>query len=108
MEAHQTVHDVATMTRVAFSDGLLGLLIPNISAADVRFLPLRRMANGILIPCVMSTSACCYSSFTPAAVRYALIPVVLSIDSKGLYQCALAVVCVVYILIKAQCLVHNQ
>ncbi|MCC8056925.1 1-propanol dehydrogenase PduQ [Cloacibacillus sp.] len=92
IEARQAVHNAATMAGVAFSNAGLGANHSLAHAAGAKLHLPHGRANAILLPYVMSFTAGCHTSLTPAATRYAQMAAVLSLDSNGVRQSALAAI----------------
>lgn len=92
MEARQAVHNAATMAGVAFSNAGLGANHSLAHAAGAKLHLPHGRANAILLPYVMSFTAGCHTSLTPAAARYAQMAAVLNLDSNGVRQSALAAI----------------
>ncbi|MCD8163178.1 MAG: iron-containing alcohol dehydrogenase [Synergistaceae bacterium] len=77
---------------VAFSNAGLGANHSLAHAAGAKLHLPHGRANAILLPYVMSFTAGCHTSLTPAATRYAQMAAVLSLDSNGVRQSALAAI----------------
>ena len=92
MEARQAVHNAATMAGVAFSNAGLGANHSLAHAAGAKLHLPHGRANAILLPYVMSFTAGCHTSLTPAAARYAQMAAVLNLDANGVRQSALAAI----------------
>lgn len=92
IEARQAVHNAATMAGVAFSNAGLGANHSLAHAAGAKLHLPHGRANAILLPYVMSFTAGCHTSLTPAAARYAQMAAVLNLDSNGVRQSALAAI----------------
>ncbi|WP_455594067.1 1-propanol dehydrogenase PduQ [Cloacibacillus porcorum] len=92
IEARQAVHNAATMAGVAFSNAGLGANHSLAHAAGAKLHLPHGRANAILLPYVMSFTAGCHTSLTPAAARYAQMAAVLNFDSNGVRQSALAAI----------------
>ena len=92
IEARQAVHNAATMAGVAFSNVGLGANHSLAHAAGAKLHLPHGRANAILLPYVMSFTAGCHTSLTPAAARYAQMAAVLNLDSNGVRQSALAAI----------------
>ena len=92
IEARQAVHNAATMAGVAFSNAGLGANHSLAHEAGAKLHLPHGRANAILLPYVMSFTAGCHTSLTPAAARYAQMAAVLNLDSNGVRQSALAAI----------------
>ena len=92
MEARQAVHNAAAMAGVAFNNSGVGANHALAHAIGAKLHVPHGRANAILLPYVMSFTAGCRTTLTPAAERYAQMAAVLDLDSNGMRQSAFAAI----------------